>query len=482
MNLAYAIEKRRIESYNFWDPKTLRLFVKKYTKGHPKRAVFLVAGGPGKVGYNMHHLIERYDCWLKNNYVIYTIHHRGVGNSSRAPTGLNLYDSMTNPEIYISEFYHPFYAFNITNAAMDLYYVFQAEKREIHYAQMKWYIHACSYGTLIAQRLMVIKENEFDGVVLDGVISPNPNVNRNLLDHGHRNNEILKNCMKNSYCKRKIRSVSRFMGIFRDAECQRTRCARFLGKLFPNRQEYIRFIRSIMNYYFETDEVVGVQFAYALGKCPNYGHFVSFVQKELPCWMNYVKCDPVDFHPIIYALIMQSEIIGKRMLLHDKKYIDLRNITCSKDLVAMSRKTYGKFNYLLDPWASKYAFSTKTSVLILHGRLDGVTPIDNATDVYLHGNTNLSKIHIFENDGHTVTGNGSPCIETIIKEFFNVPMPVEVLPADECMRQINAGTLNWEGGEEELWNGHDLLVQLLFWLVCLGLVMLLVWFIVKKFK
>lgn len=482
LRLAGAIERRRIEGYNFWDPKTLRLFVKKYTKGHPKKAVFLVGGGPGKVGFDLQCLIENYTCWLKNNFVLYVIHPRGTGNSSRIPMGLNLADTMINPDIYISEMYHPFYAFTVTNSALDVYNVFQREKLETHYSQIRWYVHACSYGTLVAQRLMVLKPDELDGVVMDGVISPNPNVSRSLLDWGHRNNEILKNCMRNDYCRSQVRSVDNYLGIFRKGEKKKTRCARFVAALFPDDRTYVRFVRSVMNYYFEKNEVVGVQFGYALGKCPNYSHFVQFVQANLACWMAYVRCDPLDMHPIIFSVIMQSEVVGKRMLIHDSRYRELGTITCSRDLVAMGRKSFSRFNYMLDRWAHEYAFNRKTPLLILQGRLDGVTPVDNATDVYQKSNTKLSKMVIFENEGHTVSCSGTPCLDTLIKEFYDVPMPIDTVPSEECIRNINMGTLNFEGWEYNLWNGWDWLLWLLFWLLILILILLLVFFLWRRYR
>lgn len=482
LSLATAIEKRRIEGYNFWDPKTLRLFVKKYVKGHPKKAIFMLGGGPGKTGFDLECLVENYVCWLKNNFVIYLIHHRGTGNSSRIPSGVSLADSMINPDIYISEMYHPFFAFTVSNAALDVYNVFQREKLETHHSQIKWYVHSCSYGTLVAQRLMLLKPDELDGVILDGVISPNPNVSRSLLDFGHRNNEILKNCMKNDYCRKQIKSIDKYLSTFKRGEAKKTRCARFLAGMFPDDKSYIGFIRSVMNYYFEKNEVVGVQFGYALGHCPNYSHFVQFVQRNLACWMAYVRCDPVDLHPIVYSLIMQSEIVGKRMLIHDARYRELNTITCSRDLVRMGRKSFSRFNYMLDRRAHEYSFNRRTPVLILQGRLDGVTPVDNATDVYQKSNSKLTKMVVFENEGHTVSCSGNPCLETIIKEFYDVPMPLDTLPSAECMRQHNMTTLNWEGWEYNLWNGWDWLFWLLFWLLILVLILLLILFIYRRLR
>lgn len=480
--LADAIENRRIESYNFWDPKYVRLFVKRYTKGHPRRSVFLVAGGPGTVGYDLQQLVENYNCWLGDNYALYVVHHRGVGNSSQFPRGPDLWDSIRNAEQYISESYHPFYAFTITNAAKDLHEIYRREKMQSSFVNCKWYVHACSYGTLVAQRFMVLHQDALDGVVLDGTISPNPNVNRNLYDFGHRNNEILKNCFNDEFCKKQIKSNENFISIFRKAEQGKTRCAQYLLDMFPGLHEYQRFIRTVLNYYFEERPVVGVQFAYALGECPSFCTFKDFVKKELNCWMCLTKCGLPDLHPLIYSIIMQSEVVGKRMLIHDVKYRELGSLTCTLDLIALGRKSMSKFNYLPDPWAHEYAFCKRTSVLLLHGRLDGMVPMDNAKDVFLHGNTNLSKIVIFDNEGHSISGSQNPCVQTCIREFFNVPQSTDILSADECVRHQNSLTLPWTtDGVRKLWDSWDWIWCWILWVVlALTLIFIVLFFLFRR--
>jgi hypothetical protein len=114
--------------------------------------------------------------------------------------------------------------------------------------------------------------------------------------------------------------------------------------------------------------------------------------------------------------------------------------------------------------------------------MDGVTPVENAIDVFLHGNQHLSKIMIFENEGHTVSCSGSPCLDTLIKEFYLVPMSLDVLPSDECLRILNTGTLNWEGFYRDLWTGWDWLWCLLFWLLIVLLILLVVLLVWRRFK
>lgn len=161
------------------DESTIELFVRLFPERdlHARRgAVWLIAGGPGETGASFYPFLDEFRSAFPG-YDLVIPDHRGTGYSAKlcpdqespqSADGIALAGEEWGPCIG-QMFADPgrVHGFTITNAAHDLSSLIGR-----HREPGEVLVYAVSYGTQLALRMMQAAPVALDGLVLDGLVSP----------------------------------------------------------------------------------------------------------------------------------------------------------------------------------------------------------------------------------------------------------------------------------------------------------------------
>lgn len=158
------------------DGETIDVLISR--RGSGTRQLWLLQGGPGASAesfFNMHDFLSNLDPELE----VYTLEHRGVGESTRlgcsaeasaSPDGFQIAESewrACQAEV-VAEWGDRLDFFDTTQAAHDLALVIERTRRP----EVPVFIYGGSYGTYWANRFGVLHPASADGVILDAPVQP----------------------------------------------------------------------------------------------------------------------------------------------------------------------------------------------------------------------------------------------------------------------------------------------------------------------
>jgi pimeloyl-ACP methyl ester carboxylesterase len=164
------------------DGETIDVFVSR--RGTGKRQLWLLQGGPGgsaEAFFGLHDFLSNLDPELE----VYTIEHRGVGDSTRlgcaaekssTPGGSKILETewpACRDEV-VQKWGDRLQYFSTTQAAHDLSLAIQRTRRP----EQKVFVYGGSYGTYWANRFGVLHPDRADGIVLDAPVQPNSDLYR----------------------------------------------------------------------------------------------------------------------------------------------------------------------------------------------------------------------------------------------------------------------------------------------------------------
>lgn len=160
------------------DPAGEKIDVFISRRGSGSRQLWLLQGGPGasaEAFFGWHDFLSMVDPELE----VYTIEHRGVGESTRLGCGGERPGSRGGFQIVseewascrddvIAEWGDRLHFFSTTQAAHDLAYAIELTRRP----DTSVFVYGGSYGTFWANRFGVLHPEHADGLVLDGPVQP----------------------------------------------------------------------------------------------------------------------------------------------------------------------------------------------------------------------------------------------------------------------------------------------------------------------
>lgn len=215
-NSYFQLHLRRFKWRNLEDDPT-----------EPIKHVLLVSGGPGESGNAfVQSIYKNFKKYGPRNLNLYVADHRGVYNSANVleKTDRNSFRSINKGRIREREWFndvpafeasigYPVVAMSCTNAARDLALITRVLKRYIipksDASRHKIYIHAQSYGTMVAMRAMQLLPNAYEAVLLDGLASMEMVEETARADYG-----ILKACEDDRVCRERFLHESHFESVY----------------------------------------------------------------------------------------------------------------------------------------------------------------------------------------------------------------------------------------------------------------------------
>jgi pimeloyl-ACP methyl ester carboxylesterase len=192
-------------------------------EGKPVKHVLLVSGGPGESGDSwVHRIYQLFRDYGKSNVIFYVADHRGVYRSAGVAELRNRGDRRSWRKVGPSERIReadwdknviafeesagfPVVAMSCSNAARDLSLITRVLKRyaipRTSEQAHNFYLHAQSYGTMVALRTLQLLPEAFDAVLLEGLASLEMVHESVKADYG-----ILQACDEDATCRRLIRA------------------------------------------------------------------------------------------------------------------------------------------------------------------------------------------------------------------------------------------------------------------------------------
>lgn len=171
----------------------------------PEAQLWLLMGGPGNSAdlFEYQGTLDKFALALPG-VDIYTIEHRGVGESTKleCPNG----DPSTPQEIEacvsaLNEQYDgQLTAFSTTEAAQDVEYALSLTRNE----EIPQFLYGVSYGTYLAQRYLTLYPDGVAGVILDSVVLPSQKLNAYDSQTDVIAQRIAALCAKDSACSEKL--------------------------------------------------------------------------------------------------------------------------------------------------------------------------------------------------------------------------------------------------------------------------------------
>lgn len=165
--------------------ETIDVFLSR--RGSGPRQLWLLQGGPGGSAerfFGLHDFLSMIDPELE----VYTIEHRGVGESTRLTCSAEAEDSLAGTRIHswewvscrndlVATWGERLDHFSTTQAANDLALAIALTRRE----GQRVFVYGASYGTFWANRFAALHPDRADGIVLDGPLAPGSS----LADYDH---------------------------------------------------------------------------------------------------------------------------------------------------------------------------------------------------------------------------------------------------------------------------------------------------------
>ncbi|KAF0973021.1 hypothetical protein FDP41_008685 [Naegleria fowleri] len=379
-------------------------------------------------------LLDRLSTLMKNQQLpfqyIYTLDHRGVGESQR----LSCVASQAETNGSISGNFIDIYnelkhcieiksdsnrLFSSVNAAIDVLSLMKM----LHSSNEGIFLYGNSYGTVWLSRFMrYIELNQvvdlnIRGVVMDGVMatvdSSSSLMKRFTFDQTMRYQNqalagYLKFCdmptsnqtnVKKNTCQEKLQqfydqtghtsAISLLQNTIQLIYQNGTLCSPMLDII--DSEDYFRQLltRMLSNEY---ERVLIPAILYRLNRCdmdldiPTLQRIFSFMierrEQNKNAYMDY----PLSQSPLLGYNIIYSEMWTKNITLDQMEMLYNQSIGTTRD--ALSYKTALDLSnwktYDLDPQYDNVAFSTNVPVLMLNGELDPLTPLDGARTQFSH--------------------------------------------------------------------------------------------------
>ncbi len=189
----------------------------------PVKHVLMVSGGPGESGHNwVQHIYKYFQLYGRTNVIFYVADHRGVHQSTgvvelKKQNGRRSWRKvgpaervreqqwLQNVPAFEKSVGYPVVAMSCTNAAYDLASITRVLKRyavpksSVHLHQ--FYLHAQSYGTMVALRTLQLIPSFFEAALLEGLASLELVEESVKADYG-----LLQACDDDPICRQRIRS------------------------------------------------------------------------------------------------------------------------------------------------------------------------------------------------------------------------------------------------------------------------------------
>lgn len=238
----------------------------------PIKHVLLVSGGPGESGDAfVQSIFKTFQKYGRKNLVLYVADHRGVYKSSNVieKTDRRSFRAINKGRIRETAWFndvpafeesigYPVVAMSCTNAARDLALITRVIKRYIipksDASRHKIYLHAQSYGTLVALRTMQLLPNAYEAVLLDGLASMEMVEESARADYG-----ILKACDDDRTCRERFLQDNHFESVYdirkmmremeanaRNAPCRSYLSKQFRKSLYPESYSFTALLQSAL--------------------------------------------------------------------------------------------------------------------------------------------------------------------------------------------------------------------------------------------
>lgn len=442
----------------FWDDpdngKTIPVAVKRRLseEAQSEGQMWFLHGGPGASGVEGLPPLMRKIQDLYPELDVYTIDHRGVGDSDKlvCPGEDDPYDDHLPEclEYLDEEFGDDLHGYSTSGSAIDLAAYIEATREE----GKKVLIWGGSYGTYLSHRYLEIFPEQSDGVVLEGIAPADSTFIRTGEEFDKAGRELFARCGQDDYCAAKMgKSPLALVQHAFDRIYSHHHCT-----AMGDYQYYIPYVMTSLLYYHPYHAALPA-IAYRLNRCESQDvgalyNLLNMVYGEESTYQDLGEG---------YSSTLYNNVVYSEMWEHPDWPDEESLLDYFQEIEEQAIFNTGSGEYMYDvfkvwpryddsEWDDKWA-ETDTPLLMLQGMLDPATGYDSAVTLTEHFDGPTQTFVAFPTAPHNVT-SGTPvstdpdeisCGRQLMVDFLKDPQAELDL---SCMDDVLP--INFEGDAE----------------------------------
>ncbi|PJF18393.1 hypothetical protein PSACC_01808 [Paramicrosporidium saccamoebae] len=454
--------------------------VVRFSRGHPSAHIFLLPPAPGQGAKYWESEVEKLRAVYGEDFVLYAVDLRGTTNGTpffdESSGNWNSLDEdlkSQSGKLSIS-------SLNVSGMASDLERLVNRVKDDPGFAG-KVYLHARSFGALIAKKVLESSDKTYSAVVFESSLVPGS------WTHIQNDSSFLKLCESDDFCRHQFNGMSPLQ--MRNAvasigspgynECStalmETLKKESIGLLPSDASDWVR-VQEFLQPFFQGKIQIGdyhsamitLPFLSATYLCPSVDTYkkdilpkmIKFVKDAKNPFSRYTTFgSEVDINRFANAYLMMYEVFNMGLEKdHPCQGAAPLGLASPCILYKYYHKYIKQFKKILGKHSHDYSSvkNSNTKMFFIGGALDLVTPLSTTSEFHDKSTGMEKRLLKFQNLGHHPLNKGA-CAREIGREILGKAGSGDT---DACMKRANAEKLDWKMPKisyiSSWWSGKEL--------------------------